>query len=170
LESVKPDALIIAACQRLKEAGYLIALDDFAYEDPREALTDFADIIKVDLKFTNPQRQAELIKTYGPWRCRMLAEKVETKDEFKAAKDAGFVYFQGYFFSQPEILTTHEIPANRLNYIQMLQAVSKDDLDTKEIEKLVKIEASICYRLLRYMNSSAFGFYSEIHSVRQPCR
>jgi c-di-GMP-related signal transduction protein len=166
LESVKPDALIIAACQRLKEAGYLIALDDFAYEDPREALTDFADIIKVDLKFTNPQRQAELIKRYGPWRCRMLAEKVETKDEFKAAKDAGFVYFQGYFFSHPEILTTHEIPANRLNYIQMLQAVSKEDLDTKEIEKLVKIEASICYRLLRYMNSSAFGFASEIHSVR----
>jgi EAL and modified HD-GYP domain-containing signal transduction protein len=166
LESVKPDPLVIAACQRLKEAGYLIALDDFTSEDPRQPLTDFADIIKVDLKFTTRKHQAELIKKYGPWRCRMLAEKVETKEEFKAAKDAGFVYFQGFFFSHPEVLTTHEIPANRMNYIRMLEAVSKEVLDPREIENLVKLEASICYRLLRYLNSAAFGFGSEIHSVR----
>lgn len=166
LESVVPDALVIAACQRLKEAGYLIALDDFDLEDPREALTDFADIIKVDLKLTPPDRQAALIKKYGPWRCRMLAEKVETREEFLAAKNAGFVYFQGFFFSHPEILTTHEIPANRMNYLRMLQAVSKDQLDPREIENLVKVETSICYRLLRYLNSAAFGFGSEIHSVR----
>ncbi len=166
LESVQPDVLIISACQRLKEAGYLIALDDFDLDDPRVLLTDFADIIKVDIKLIPPKRQAALIKKYGPWRCRMLAEKVETREEFMAAKAAGFVYFQGFFFSRPEILTTHEIPANRLNYIRMLQAVSKDQLDPREIENLVKIEASICYRLLRYLNSAAFGFGSEIHSVR----
>jgi c-di-GMP-related signal transduction protein len=76
------------------------------------------------------------------------------------------VYFQGYFFSRPEILTTHEIPANRLNYIRMLKAVSKPELDANEIERLVKSDASICYRLLRYLNSAAFAFGSEIHSVK----
>jgi EAL and modified HD-GYP domain-containing signal transduction protein len=166
LESVPPDDLVVSACRRLKEAGYTIALDDFAVNDQRESLTDFADIIKVDLRDTSPADAAAMVKRYGPWRCRMLAEKVETREEFIAAKKAGFLYFQGYFFRRPEILTAHEIPANRLNYIRMLTAVSQRELDVREIENLVKGEASLCYRLLRYLNSAAFGFANEIHSVR----
>lgn len=166
LETVPADELVVAACQRLKEAAYMIALDDFAVNDPREALTDLADIIKVDLRATSPDDAAAMVKRYGPWRCRMLAEKVETREEFVAAKKAGFIYFQGYFFRRPEILTAHEIPANRINYLRMLKAVSQPELDVREIENLVKGEASLCYRLLRYLNSAAFGFANEIHSVR----
>ncbi|MGC2273691.1 MAG: HDOD domain-containing protein, partial [Candidatus Sulfotelmatobacter sp.] len=166
LETVPPDDLVVAACRRLKEAGYMIALDDFAVNDPREALTDLADIIKVDLRATSDTDAAAMVKRYGPWRCRMLAEKVETRPEFIAAKNAGFLYFQGYFFRRPETLTAQDIPANRLNYLRMLKAVSQRELDVREIENLVKAEASLCYRLLRYLNSAAFGFGSEIHSVR----
>jgi EAL and modified HD-GYP domain-containing signal transduction protein len=96
----------------------------------------------------------------------MLAEKVETREEFIAAKKAGFLYFQGYFFRRPETLTAHEIPANRINYLRMLTEVSKPELDVRAIENVVKGEASLCYRLLRYLNSAAFGFSNEIHSVR----
>jgi len=166
LENVPPDDLVVEACHRLKAAGYTIALDDFGVNDPREPLTDFADIIKVDLRETSPADAAAMVKRYGPWRCRMLAEKVETREEFTVAKKAGFLYFQGYFFRRPETLTAHEIPANRLNYLRMLTAVSKPELDVREIENLVKGEASLCYRLLRYLNSAAFGFANEIHSVR----
>ena len=166
LETVPADELVVAACRRLKEAGYMIALDDFAVNDPREALTDLADIIKVDLRSTSPADAAAMVKRYGPWRCRMLAEKVETREEFLEVKKAGFIYFQGYFFRRPEVLTAHEIPANRINYLRMLKAVSQPELDVREIENLVKGEASLCYRLLRYLNSAAFGFANEIHSVR----
>ena len=166
LESVEVDDLVIAACQRLKEAGYMIALDDFAVNDPREALTEVADIIKVDLRATSPDECAAMVTRYGPWRCRMLAEKVETREEFEHARKAGFVYFQGYFFRKPETITTREIPANRVNYLRMLQAVSKPELNSLEIEKAIKCEASLCYRLLRYLNSAVFGFANEIHSVR----
>jgi len=166
LESVEADDLTIAACERLKEKGYLIALDDFIANDPREPLTDLADILKVDLKRTSPTERVALVKRFGPWRCRMLAEKVETREEFKAARDAGFVYFQGYFFSRPEVLAAREIPANRLNYLRMLEAVSRPELDRGLIENLIKGEASICYRLLRYLNSAVFAFQSEIHSVK----
>jgi c-di-GMP-related signal transduction protein len=166
LESVPVDAGVVNACQRLKEAGYLIALDDFVSDDPREPLAEMADILKVDLKLTTTEQRAALIKKYGPWRCRMLAEKVENQAEFVAAKEQGFVYFQGYFLRRPEMMTTHDVPANSLNYIRMLQAVSRADLDVPELERLIKTEASICYRLLRYMNSAKFGFKSEIHSVR----
>ena len=166
LETVPVDAEVTKACQRLKEAGYLIALDDYVSDDPREALAEMADILKVDLKLTTPEQRAALVKKHGPWRCRMLAEKVENHAEFVAARDQGFIYFQGYFLRRPEIVTTHEVPANRVNYMRMLQAVSRDELDVPEIDKLIKTEASICYRLLRYMNSARFGFGNEIHSVR----
>jgi c-di-GMP-related signal transduction protein len=166
LETVPADELVVAACLRLKEAGYLIALDDFAVNDPREALSEFADIVKVDLRATSPDDAAAMVKRYGSTRCRMLAEKVETPQEFVTAKAAGFVYFQGYFFRRPEILTSHEIPANRLNYLRMLAAVSQVDLDLGEIEDLVKGETALCYRLMRYLSSAAFSFRSEIRSVR----
>jgi EAL and modified HD-GYP domain-containing signal transduction protein len=166
LETVVPDPLVLSACQRLKEMGFMIALDDFAADDPREPLTDLADILKVDLRHTPPSQQEAMIKRYGPWRRRLLAEKVETREEFEAAKKLGFVYFQGYFFRRPEVLATHEIPANRLNYLRLLQAVSKPELDSREIENLIKTDAAACYRLLRYLNSAVFGFATEIHSIR----
>ncbi len=166
LESVPADDLVIAACQRLKEAGYLIALDDFVTSDRREALVELADIIKVDLRQVSLENAANLAKSYGPYRCRMLAEKVETRDEFAAVKNAGFVYFQGYFFHRPETLHAHEIPANQLNYLRMWQAVAKPELDVRELESVIKREASLCYRLLRYLNSPVFGFGNEIHSIR----
>ncbi len=96
----------------------------------------------------------------------MLAEKIETYEEFAHARDLGFVYFQGYFFRRPEMMATHDMPANHLNYLRMLQEVSRPDLNVAALERLIKAEASVCYRLLRYLNSAVFGFQSEIHSVR----
>jgi c-di-GMP-related signal transduction protein len=166
LETVPADPDVIAACRSLKEAGYMIALDDYVADDPREALAEIADIIKVEMQLTTEPQRAEIIKRYGPWRCRMLAEKIETHGDFIRARDQGFVYFQGYFFRRPEMMNTRDMPANRLNYLRMLQEVSRPELDLNDLEKLIKAEASICYRLLRYLNSPMFGFKSEIHSVR----
>ncbi len=166
LESVPADPDVVSACQRLKEAGYMIALDDYVANDPREGLAEIADIIKVEMQLTTEEQQAALIKQFGPWRCRMLAEKIETRAEFVRARDQGFVYFQGYFFRRPEMMNTRDMPANRMNYLRMLQEVSRPDLELPELEKLIKAEASVCYRLLRYLNSAMFGFQSEIHSVR----
>jgi c-di-GMP-related signal transduction protein len=166
LETVPPDPDVVAACRSLKESGYLIALDDYVADDAREPLAEVADIIKVDMLLTTEAQQAEMIKRYGPWRSRMLAEKIETRDAFVRAREQGFVYFQGYFFRRPEMLNTCDVPANRLNYLRMLQEVSRPDLDVCGLERLIKSEASVCYRLLRYLNSAVFGLKSEIHSVR----
>ena len=166
LEDVEPDDLIIAACQRLKVAGYTIALDDYVSNDPREAMTPLADIIKVDFERTTAIEQAALVKRYSASGCRMLAEKVETHEQFMAAQDMGYVYFQGYFFRRPEVLKAREIPANRVNYLRMLAAVSKDEVDLRELEQIIKTEASVLYRLLRYLNSPMFGMRNEIHSIR----
>jgi c-di-GMP-related signal transduction protein len=166
LETVPPDDLVVDACLRLKGAGYLIALDDFVTADPRECLTSLADIIKVDIKVSSPQESAAMVKRYTSLGCHMLAEKVETQAEFVDAKQNGFHYFQGYFFRKPELLRAQTIPTNRVNYLRLLQAASRPDLDPREIENIIKSEASFCYRLLRYLNSAIFGFSNGIRSVR----
>ena len=166
LESVPADPDVVAACRGLRESGYLIALDDYVANDPREALVEVADIIKVDMQLTTDAQRAEMFPKFAHWRARMLAEKIETRAEFVRARDLGFVYFQGFFFRRPEMMNTHDMPANQMNYLRMLQEVSRPELQISELEKLIKAEASVCYRLLRYLNSAVFGFQSEIHSVR----
>jgi c-di-GMP-related signal transduction protein len=165
LESVTPDAAVMECCRRLRSAGYLVALDDFVADDPREELVGLVDIIKVDLRSSQPFQQAALVARLGE-RHRMLAEKVETHQEFLAARAMGYGYFQGYFFRRPEILVTRDIPNSRVNYLRILQAVSRPDLDFREIEGLIKGEVALCYRLLRYLNSATFCFGNEIHSIR----
>jgi c-di-GMP-related signal transduction protein len=166
LESVPDDPEVLATCRSLKKAGYTLALDDYVANDRRHKLAEIVDIIKVEMQLTTPEQRAELIQRFALRRCRMLAEKVETHSEFVHSRDQGFMYFQGYFFRRPEILSTRDVPANRLNYLRMLQEVSRAELNLAALEDLVKTEASVCYRLLRYLNSSMFGFRSEIHSVR----
>ena len=96
------------ACKKLKNAGYLLALDDFIEDDPRAALASLADIIKVDFRLTPPRHLAGIVERYGR-RSMMLAEKIETQIEFRAAKKLGFVYFQGYFFCKPEMLPNKDL-------------------------------------------------------------
>ncbi len=165
LETVPADEEVIAACRRLKQAGYMIALDDFVPGDPREPLTRLADIIKVDVRRSSLADSTAIFRQSGE-RCRLLAEKVETREEFVATQKAGFTYFQGYFFRKPELLRAREIPANRVNYLRLFKAASRAELDPRELENAIKGEASLCYRLLRYLNSPVFGFPSEIRSVR----
>lgn len=166
LESVPADPDVVAACHSLKEQGYAIALDDYVSGDSRESLVPLADIIKVEMQLTTEEQRADLVKRFGSSCCRMLAEKIETHGDFVRARDQGFAYFQGYFFRRPEMLGTHDLPANQLNYLRMLEAVSRPEIDLAGLEKLIKAEASVCYRLLRYLNSAAFAFRREIHSVK----
>jgi c-di-GMP-related signal transduction protein len=166
LETVEPEDRVIAACKRLKAAGYLIALDDFAPNDPRVPLCKYADIIKIDVRATRPEERAALIRRFGSSKCKMLAEKIETPEEFHQARDMGFVYFQGYFFCRPELVTGREVPASQLHYVRLLEMVSRPELNALELEKMLKQEASICYRLLRYLNSPLFGMALEVTSIR----
>jgi c-di-GMP-related signal transduction protein len=166
LETVEPEERVVAACQRLKAAGYLIALDDFAPNDPRIPLVQFADILKVDIRATRPEERAGMMRRFGSPKCKMLAEKLETPHEFQQARDMGFVYFQGYFFSRPELVVGRQVPSSRLHYLRLLEMVCRREIDMRELEKMLKQEASISYRLLRYLNSPVFGFALEIKSIR----
>jgi EAL and modified HD-GYP domain-containing signal transduction protein len=143
-----------------------MALDNFALGDARESLVPFADFIKVDLKDVSPLENSALVAHYASEQCRMLAQKVETRQELTTAKKNGFTLFQGYFFRHPERMRARQIPANQATYLLLLQAISKPEADFLEIEDLIKREPSLCYRLLCYLNSPLLGMSSPVSSVR----
>ena len=166
LETVPPDPEVIEACQKLKSAGYRLALDDFVANDPRGALIPLADMLKVDWMGVTPDQCRQFMKDYNRPNLIFLAEKIETPADFQTALDLGFHYFQGYFFQKPVILHTREISPLQIHSLQLLREVSQPTVDMAEVERQIKTDASLCYRLLRYLNSSAFFFNAEIRSIR----
>ncbi len=165
-ETVRADATVVGACRRLKRDGYTIALDNFVKDDPREDLVPYASFIKVDVKQAPQDQIAFLTARYGNERCQMVALKVENAQSFQTAKENGFTQFQGYFFRHPERIRARQIPANQATYLCLLQAISRPRTDFREIEDLIKREPSLCYRLLRYLNSPLMGMSSPVTSIR----
>lgn len=167
-ESIPAAENVIAACDRLKLAGYRIALDNFAPGDRREALLPYADYLKVDIRRVTPQQSSDLAK-YPPryqGKCCLAAEKVETRLQFVSAVKDGYTVFQGYFFRHPERMRARHIPANQASQLRLLKAVSAPRVDLDEVEGLIKHDASLCYRLLRYLNSPLLGLSSTVQSIR----
>ena len=165
LENIAPDAEVVAACRRLKEGGYLLALDDFVDTLDWAPLIEIADFIKVDFRLTNQDEQRALAARYRGKSIRMLAEKVETPEEFAEALGMGYSLFQGYFFCRPEMLQRRAIPASKLAYLDVLRAATAAELDIAALALKIKQEPSLTYKLLRYLNSAGFGLRAEIYSI-----
>ncbi|MDC4225107.1 MAG: EAL domain-containing protein [Candidatus Manganitrophus sp.] len=166
LETVEPDPEVIAACRKLKQAGYLIALDDFIDEARFQPLVDMADILKIDFLETKKEEQKRLIERFAHRGIRLAAEKVETRETLQEAIEMGYSYFQGYFFSKPTIISGKEIPGFKINYLRILQEIHRSSLDYERVEEILKIEMSLSYKLLRYINSAFFGWRVEIRSIK----
>jgi EAL and modified HD-GYP domain-containing signal transduction protein len=167
LEDVILDEEILYACQKLKNSRYLLALDDFVFDKERAALTEMADIIKVDFLATAKKDRAALAEKFAGSRVKLLAEKVETIDDFQNALELGYTYFQGYFFCRPHIVSRKDIPSHRLTCLRILQELHRTEPDFEHITRIVTADLSLSYKLLRLVNSAVFGFRSRINSIKQ---
>jgi len=165
LETIKPDASVVDACRKLKHDGYLLALDDFEDTPDWAPLIGIADFIKVDFRLTNRAQQQALVARYAEKGIHMLAEKVETQQEFSEAMEMGYSLFQGYFFCRPEIVQQRAIPTSKLAYLELLGAAMAPEFDVQELASKIKHEPSLTFKLLRYLNSAAFALRGEIQSI-----
>ena len=165
LETVGATPEVIEACERLVGAGYVLALDDFLYEDRFLPLIKLARIIKFDIRqmsLAELERQAKIVSRYN---VKLLAEKIETFEEFEAVKKLGFELFQGYFFSRPHIMEGRDIPGSKLHYLQALKVIQDEDSNFAELAKLVSRDVSLAYKLLKYANSAYFARSQKLHSI-----
>ncbi len=170
LETVDPDPEVIEACKILKEQGYTLALDDFVFHPKYRPLIALADIIKVDFLLSDSDERRKLAEELKDEKVELLAEKVETHEDFTEAIELGYKYFQGYFFCKPEIVRRKDIPAFKLNYLKFIQEVNRPDMDFDRLELIIRRELSLSVKLLRYLNSAWFGWRHEVDSIRHAVR
>jgi c-di-GMP-related signal transduction protein len=167
LENVEPDPEVIEACRQIAQKGYLIALDDFEYSEKLNPLIRLANIIKFDF-FLTPAKQIKSYLRYLPASgLTLLAEKIETNQEFDFAKSMGFTLFQGYFFQKPEIIQGREIEGSQLTLLQIMAESSKPKFELDKLEALISQDISLSYKLLQYINSAFFAKANKIASIRQ---
>ena len=165
LEDIAADAEVLEGIKRLSAEGHMIALDDFIYDESLHELVKLADLIKIDLMAMDQdqlRQQVELLKGLG---LKLLAEKVETQQEYELCKELGFDYFQGYFFCKPKLLKRQRVPANQLAVMQLLSKLQDPDVDIDQLGELIGRDVSLSYRLLRYVNSAMFSLPKKVESL-----
>jgi EAL and modified HD-GYP domain-containing signal transduction protein len=167
LEDVKPGPVLLDACAQMVADGYTIALDDFEYMPELDPLIAMANIIKFDFRLTPKEVIDADLKQLSRNNLCMLAEKVETHDEFKVAQKMGFELFQGYFFCKPEIIQGREIQGFQLNLMMIMAQINSDTFSCAELEKLISRDMGISYKLFKYLNSAFFARASKVSSVKQ---
>jgi EAL and modified HD-GYP domain-containing signal transduction protein len=165
LETLEPTPELIDACRKLKAEGFRLALDDFCWRPGMEPLVELADYIKVDFMQLDTAGRAELRQRLGDLCVAMVAEKVETQEEYKQACLEGFTLFQGYYFCRPILLKNRKVPANRMSYLELLQLLQSEAIDMHQLSQLVKRDAALTYRLLRLVNSPACAVRQEVRSI-----
>jgi c-di-GMP-related signal transduction protein len=167
LEDIKPDKDIVEVCKDLSQKGYQVALDDFFYRPDMKELIAIANIIKFDFRSTKPEDMEKVIKKISRDKLHLLAEKVESYEEFEIALKMGFEYFQGYFFSKPEILKGKDVSSIQMNLLEIMSEINKPDFEFKKVEGIITKDVSISYKLMRYMNSAYFRRASKISSIKE---
>ena len=169
LETVEPDADVIAACGRLKDNGYRLALDDFVYRPGFDPLLDLADFVKIDFRNEASRAPATVDRLKGR-PPRLLAEKVETLGERVLAERLGFELFQGYFFCKPEMIAGKAIGPSKANYLRLLREVGQGEVEFDRVESVIRQEVAFSIRLLRYLNSAGFGWRYEVETINHALR
>jgi len=166
LECLEPTPQMVAACRGLKRAGFRLALDDFVWKPEYEPLVELADYIKIDFAAMSAAERTALLRELDGATAALIAEKVETQEEYRQAREEGFTLFQGYYFCRPVLMENRCVPANRLSQIEMLQWLRGDSFDLEPLTRLVKRDASLTYRLLRLVNSPFSGIRQEVKSIQ----
>jgi len=167
LEGQKVDGAMLHALKVLREHNYTIALDDFILTPETEHLIPYADIIKLDVLQLSTNDVLLHIQYLKPLGVQLLAEKVETYEMLEFCKSAGFDLFQGYFLARPQIISGRKMSDNKQSVLQLLAALQDLDVPVETIEKMLARDAVLSFKLLRLVNSAAFGLARKVDSLKQ---
>lgn len=168
LEDVVVDGNVIREVKNLVALGYKVALDDFVYSDSWRPLLGYAHYIKLDvmaLGVTGVKEQLARLKACGNVQGKLLAEKVETHEEYELYRALGFDYFQGYFLSKPHVMVGQSVPASHHVLTSLLGEVSKEDYDVDRVAGIIAQDPRLSYKLMRVVNSASFGLARTVQSI-----
>lgn len=165
LEMIQLDDQVIERCRELKELGFALALDDHEYNAANNEIYYVVDIIKIDILLTGMDELPEVVSKLRKYPVKLLAEKVETVEQFQICYDLGFDLFQGYFFARPVVLNRRKIDVSGLALLKLLQQLTVG-ATVEMIEMTFKENPGLSYNLLRLVNSVALGVREKIKTLR----
>lgn len=168
LETIRPTQENYEYVRALFHSDYRLALDDFEYSKEWEPFLTLIRLVKFDILAT-PLCEIEhtVNKLKKRKNLKLLAEKVETLEEFELAKSMGFNFFQGYFFAQPRVIEQNDIEINYAIALLIYAEVLRPNLNINKIAELFAQDTALAYKLLRLMNSGVFPIKSRIESLKQ---
>jgi c-di-GMP-related signal transduction protein len=166
LEMIELDDLVVERCRELREMGFMLALDDHKFDRSNTNIYSVVDIIKIDILLTGMDALPEIARQLRKYPVKILAEKVETFEQFQICLDLGFDMFQGYFFERPIVLKRKKVDVSGLAMLRLLQQLTTD-ASVDQIEQIFKENPSLSYNLLRLVNSVAIGSREKIKTLRQ---
>lgn len=149
LESVQPEEEVLRACRQLKAQGYRFALDDFESAENMEGFLELADFIKVDFRRLGRRERAQVLDDVGSMGITLIAEKIESRDEFLRAADEGFELFQGYWVGQCMHYAKMTEPLDPILCARVANVLDERALDVDELAELISLEPGLERRVLR---------------------
>ena len=166
LETVTPDAEVVARVRELRGKGFQFALDDIVHLDAAyDELLGLVEVVKVDLQPLSQDQIKAVVARAKPHGIKLLAEKVDSREQMEFCRDLGFDLFQGYYFAKPTIIAGKKLDHSQLALMRLM-ALLMEDGDTAELEKIFKQEPGLTLNLLRLTNSVAAGVRTRITSLR----
>ncbi|HET8805738.1 MAG TPA: HDOD domain-containing protein [Gaiellales bacterium] len=161
------DPQVLAELTQLGELGYTIVLDDFAMRDDCLPLLEVADYLKLDVRAFTEDQLVEQVAQLERYDVRLIAAGIEDHRTFDLCREAGFDYFQGYYFCRPRTVPGHGIPANRLAHMRMMAVLQDPDCELDDLEHAISNDLGLSIRLLRWINSAYFLLPRKVGSVRE---
>ncbi len=166
LETVDITDNLVNACRKSYELGYKIALDDHDFDEKWQLLLPYISLIKVDIQQQPLATLPERLKHFKAQNIALLAERVETQEDFETCLELGFDFFQGYLFERPEIIRSKALAPQQLIFMQLLTNIHQPDINFTTIADIIRNDLSLTYSLLKFVNSAAFHKGREITDIR----
>ncbi|MDQ1635742.1 MAG: hypothetical protein QOJ32_2551 [Frankiaceae bacterium] len=167
LEDVVADRQVLEGMRQLRAAGYRFALDDFVWSDATEPLIELCDYVKIDVLVSTPAEVTDLVRRLRPYDVHLLAEKVETEEQFQFCRSLSFELFQGYLLSRPTVLTRRSLDSTRLACLRLLAVLASEEFNVADAEAAIRSDPGLTFRILRTVNSASSGLRRTISSVRE---
>jgi len=167
LEDVRATPEVLQGIRMLRARGHRIALDDYAPPDSDPRLLEVADIVKLEVNYPPADELARLARQLQAAGLELIAENVESREDFERCIELGFKGFQGNFLQQPETFSARRVPVNRVGALRLATALQSEDYSLDEVERLLSQDVSLTYRVLRCINSSYYNLPRRIESIRQ---
>ncbi|MFT2111505.1 EAL and HDOD domain-containing protein [Marinomonas sp. 2405UD68-3] len=167
LENSGFDALLLASLRKWVSAGYKLALDDFVYEPKLLPFVELATYVKLDLQSLGRDCFMQQMDALKGFKVKIIAEKIETWEEFNFCEVLGADYYQGYFFERPEVISKKATKVSRMALLQLMAELLKaDNLNVDELESIVSGDIGLVHKLLKFLNSPISGLAASVDSVR----